>query len=173
MKLLISSFVTSILISSNVQADVFYKTAKVVEVEPVYNYVLVDNPTTVCNNVQVPIYSTVEKSGNAAGGALTGMIIGGLIGKGATGQDDGAAAGAIIGGLIGADQGAKPKTESVVIGYTTERKCSKIIKTQEVRKLVGYNVTYEWASMQSVYFSPNRVSIGDKIDIKVNIDTLY
>lgn len=50
---------------------------------------------------------TVRSGGDAAGGALAGMIIGGLIGKGATGTDNGAGAGAVVGGLIGADRGSR------------------------------------------------------------------
>lgn len=66
---------------------------------------------------KLPIYTTVNQpvqnchfenrtTNNAAGDALAGMIIGGLIGKGATGNDNGAAAGAVIGGMIGAQNGA-------------------------------------------------------------------
>ena len=43
-------------------------------------------------------------SGASAGDVLGGMIIGGLIGKGASGDDKGAAAGAVIGGMIAADK---------------------------------------------------------------------
>lgn len=50
---------------------------------------------------------TVRTGGDAAGGALAGMIIGGLLGKGATGKDDGAAAGAVVGGIIGADRASR------------------------------------------------------------------
>ena len=51
------------------------------------------------------------------------MIIGGILGKGVTGKDDGAAAGAVIGGLIGADKGAKPKTKRVIVDYKDEKRC--------------------------------------------------
>lgn len=78
---------------------------------------------TVCQDVKFPVYENVQTQGDAAGGALAGMIIGGILGKGVSGNDDGAAAGAIIGGLIGADKGAKPKTERKVIGYEIREKC--------------------------------------------------
>ena len=52
-----------------------------------------------CVNVNVPVYGTVHKQGNAAEGALLGMILGGLVGKGVTGDDKGAAAGAIFSDL--------------------------------------------------------------------------
>lgn len=79
-----------------------------------------------CENVEVPVYGTRQKQGNAAEGAILGMIIGGLAGKAVTGKDNGAAAGAIMGGVIGADKGAKPKNETVVTGYRTERQCTDV-----------------------------------------------
>lgn len=42
-------------------------------------------PFTECEIVQVPVYSTVREKGGA-GSVITGMIIGGLAGKGATGD---------------------------------------------------------------------------------------
>lgn len=80
----------------------------------------------VCNDVKTPIYSTVRKQGDAAGGALAGMIIGGLLGKGVSGNDDGAAVGAVIGGLVGADKGSKPVNEQRIIGYEWSEVCDVV-----------------------------------------------
>ena len=76
-----------------------------------------------CQNVEVPIYGTVTRQGGGASGGhiLGGMIIGGLLGKRATGKDNGAATGAVLGGIIAADKANKPKTETVITGYNTER----------------------------------------------------
>lgn len=90
----------------------------------------------ICSWVEVPIYETVQRKGNAAEGALAGMIIGGLIGGTASGKDEGAAAGAIIGGLIGADKGSKPKTEQVITGYKREKQCSEFTDYRNVTKQV-------------------------------------
>jgi len=76
----------------------------------------------VCENVKVPIYSSVQVQGDAGGGALLGMIIGGLLGKGVTGDDGGAAAGAVLGGVIGADKN-QSRTEQRIVGYENERQC--------------------------------------------------
>ena len=86
-------------------------------------------PTTQtrCQNVEVPVYENVQVQGDAAGGALAGMIIGGILGKGVSGNDDGAAAGAVIGGLIGADKGSKPKTERRIVGYERKRQCGEVV----------------------------------------------
>lgn len=172
MKNIISSIVATLFYTTTLQAESFYKTAIVTDVKPIYETVLVEKPTTVCNDVEVPVYGTVERQGNAAGGALAGMIIGGLIGKGATGKDNGAAAGAVIGGLIGADQGSRTKTERTIIGYSTERRCSEIFKTQEVKKLTQYAITYSWSDMHGIYYSPYRASIGDEVSIKINMSVI-
>lgn len=89
-----------------------------------------------CVMVDVPVYGTNQRQGNAAEGALLGMIIGGVLGKGVSGNDDGAAAGAVIGGLIGADKGAKPKSERVVTGYKKEQRCENVVHYRDVEKTV-------------------------------------
>ncbi len=80
---------------------------------------------TRCRWKQIPIYQDTVEKGDAAGGALAGMIIGGILGKGVSGNDDGAAAGAVIGGLIGADKGSKSTTKRVIVDYKDEKQCSE------------------------------------------------
>lgn len=76
-----------------------------------------------CYDVKVPIYESVTTTGDAGGGALLGMILGGILGKGVTGDDGGAAAGAVIGGVIGADKN-QSRTENREVGYRYEEECS-------------------------------------------------
>lgn len=85
-------------------------------------------PTTErqCFQQKKPVYSTYKQQGDAAGGALLGMILGGVIGKGVTGDDGGAAAGAVVGGLIGADKGSKPRTQREIIGYELVETCENV-----------------------------------------------
>ena len=105
-------------------------------IEDVYATVVEQTPYTrqVCQNVEVPIYGTVTRQGGGASGGdvLTGMILGGLLGKGATGKDDGAAAGAVLGGIIAADKANKPRTETVITGYKTERQCENVTEYKSV-----------------------------------------
>jgi uncharacterized protein YcfJ len=108
-------------------------------IEDVFATVIESTPYTrqVCQNVEVPIYGTVTRQGSATGGdVLGGMILGGLLGKGVTGKDDGAAAGAVLGGIIAADKANKPKTETVITGYKTERQCENITEYKDVNKKV-------------------------------------
>lgn len=109
------------------------------------NYVTVTESvpytTKQCQNVQVPIYGTVTRQGSANGGdVLGGMILGGLLGKGVTGKDNGAAAGAVLGGIIAADNANKPKTETVITGYKTERQCENVTEYRnEYKKVYDYS----------------------------------
>lgn len=78
----------------------------------------------VCNLVDVPIYGRTGP-GASAGDVLGGMIIGGLIGKGVTNQDNGAAAGAVIGGMIAAD---KKQSQERIVGYRQETRCNNVTR---------------------------------------------
>lgn len=99
-------------------------------------YEIVQDVDRRCEIIDVPIYETRYRQGNAAGSALLGMIIGGATGKALTGKDDGAAAGAIMGGIIGADQGSRPKTENVIVGYRKEKSCTDEVIYKDVPKNV-------------------------------------
>ena len=89
-----------------------------------------------CEMIDVPIYEEHRRGGNAAGGALLGMIIGGATGKVITGKDNGAAAGAVIGGIIGADQGSRGHTDRRIVGYRQEKYCTDEVWYEPVEKNV-------------------------------------
>lgn len=101
-------------------------------IEDIYVNEIISVPTNnrMCYDVPVPIYERQRESGNAGGGALLGMIVGGLLGKGITNDDGGAAAGAVIGGIYGADRGAN-KTRDVIVGYNVETKCDGHVLYEE------------------------------------------
>ena len=89
-----------------------------------------------CVTVDVPVYGTVQRQGDAAGSALLGMIIGGAAGKAISGNNDGAAAGAVIGGIIGADKGARVRDQQVVTGYRQERQCTNVTRYRNEKQTV-------------------------------------
>lgn len=94
---------------------------------------------------------TVQQN-NAAGGALLGMIIGGIGGKAVTGKDDGAAAGAIVGGIIGANEGAK--------NSGTRQECTDVERyNQKTIREYDYSTihfTYGGHEYELVFFDLNR-----------------
>ena len=113
------------LVASPVSADSVNAT-----VRDIYKDSIIEQPVVEkkCVEVEVPVYGAVTQKGDAAGGALLGMILGGLIGKGVTGDDGGAAAGAVFGGLVGADKGSKDKTSQQITGYKYETRCDNVTR---------------------------------------------
>lgn len=125
----------------------YVTTGKLVEIQPIYTQVQSQTPYEECKIVDVPVY------GNAGGGAsggdvLTGMIIGGLLGKGATGKDNGAAAGAVIGGIIAADKG---KSKQVITGYRMETQCTTEYVNTTTSVVNQYRLTYRINGQDVVY----------------------
>ena len=135
--------IASALIASSASAEKI-----TANIEDVFATVIESTPYTrqVCQNVEVPIYGTVTRQGSGAtgGDVLGGMIIGGLLGKGVTRKDNGAAAGAVLGGIIAADKASKPKTETVITGYKTERQCENGTEYKDVNKKVYDYTIITW-----------------------------
>ena len=141
--------------------------ARITKIEPRYQTTYQNVPRTQCQDVEVPIYGTVQGGGASGGDVLTGMIIGGLLGKGVTGKDDGAAAGAVLGGVIAADKGNQ--TRQVITGYTTERQCSEVMVRQEVNQIKDYRITFEWNGVYGSAYTYNNYSVGQRIPVEVNL----
>ena len=130
---------TIILISFTIPANAEKVNAKVKD-NYVTEYVTREVVDRYCEVISVPVYETRSRGGNAAGGALLGMIIGGVAGKAITDKDQGAAAGAIVGGIIGADQGSQPKTEQVIVGYREENSCyDEVTYIDEPKKVYSHS----------------------------------
>jgi len=101
---------------------------------------------TECVIVDVPIYGRTYEEGNAAEGALLGMIIGGLAGKGISDSDSGAAAGAIFGGIVGADRGSRPRVSQGIVGYESKESCTDVTYYENVQRTVYSHsvITFEY-----------------------------
>ena len=105
MKTLVGALIVTFFASSAYADNSVVVSGRVTNITPVYTQVTVQQPTQVCRNVEVPVYGTVQGGGDAAGNALLGMIIGGVIGDAVSGGNGNATAGgAVIGGIIGADR---------------------------------------------------------------------
>ena len=156
-------FTTAIamLLATAANADTQY--ARVTRVDANYGYVKVNTPVQRCEDVQVAIYG--ETQGANGGDVLMGMIIGGLLGKGVTGKDNGAAAGAVFGGVIAADKGSK----QVVTGHRLERQCSTVNQVSEERQVVDYKITYEWQGVKGTSRTYNYYNVGDRLPVTVSI----
>lgn len=103
-----------------------------------YKTVTNSTPTTqrICFDVEVPIYGNTG-NGASAGDVLGGMIIGGILGKGISGNDQGAAAGAVLGGMVSAD---KKQNRQQIVGYRIENRCrNETTYTTETREVYSHS----------------------------------
>ncbi len=139
-----------------------YVDAHIVSSQPVYTSFMERNPTRLCNNSQVPIYGHIGGSNGA--NVLQGMIIGGLLGKGATGNDRGAAAGAVIGGVIAGDRGNRNRP---ITGYQNVQNCHTQYVYNTVEKISHYIVTAD-VNGQTITLTTNTLPMGNTIRVYVN-----
>lgn len=173
MKNIILGVIATLLFASTAFANSFTANGKVENIQPVYTKINQQTPQQVCRNVEVPVYGTVRGKGANGGDVLAGMIIGGLLGKGATGKDNGAAAGAVIGGIIAAENG---KDKQVITGYRTETQCTTEYVRQTVNVVNEYDITYN-VNGNRFTMRVNRVQgenayIGQRKQFRVNYQLL-
>ena len=158
---------TAILATMATSAIAETVSARITHVEARYHTTYRNVPTTQCNDVEVPVYGSVQGGGASGGDVLAGMIIGGILGKGLTGDDNGAAAGAVMGGVIAADQGNGNRR--VVTGYRVERQCSEVMLRQEVREVRDYLIRFEWNGLVGSAYTYNNYNVGDGISATVTM----
>ena len=138
-----------------------YVDARILSSTPVYTAFMEKVPERVCNTTQTPIYGNV--GGNGGANVLQGMIIGGLLGKGATGNDQGAAAGAIIGGVIAGDRG----NQRVIPGYRPIQSCYTQYTYNTIEKISHYIVTAD-VNGTMITLHPTTLPMGNTIRVYVN-----
>lgn len=141
--------------------------AKITYVEPRYEIVTEYRSSTQCQNIEVPVYGTVQGTGATGGDVLAGIILGGLLGKGITGDDQGAAAGAVMGGVIAADNNSR--SQQVIVGYRTERQCTNVSVPVQTNQVRDYLIRFEYNGIIGSAYTYNRYSVGDRIAVQVSI----
>lgn len=113
---------------------------------------------------QVPVqrcYAVNQSRPSNGGDVLTGMIIGALIGKGATGTDQGAAAGAVIGGVIAGDNNNRHSSHQV---------CETVWENQRVYRLGRYETTIMLdTGRQITIFLDQQFNYEDRILVPVEL----
>jgi len=140
--------------------------ATITKVEPNYGYRQVSVPNTVCQNVDVPIYGTVQGGGASGGDVLGGMILGALLGKGVGGNDKGAAAGAVLGGVIAADNN---RSRRVITGYQTQQQCQQNVSYENQRYLKNNKIYFTWNGINGTAHTYNNYNVGAVIPITISI----
>lgn len=131
--------------------------AYVTGVYPVYYNEVATVHETQCREVRVPTYKH-SRSGTG-GDILAGMVIGGLLGKGITGDDKGAAVGAILGGMsAGGTQGA-------YAGDIVETHCETVPVRVRKEVLDYYIVEYVYDGQTYRTQSVEKFVLGQRIQI--------
>jgi uncharacterized protein YcfJ len=167
MKKTILGLTTAItLVASNVAAAGQTVYGTITNVSQNWTYETRRVPYEDCTTVRVPV--TGNYGGGSAGtDALAGMIIGGLIGKGVSGNDRGAAAGAVIGGVIGADN-HRPRQRGPE--YREEYRCVTNYEYTRESVQAGYIVDYMYEGYLYQFKTFKQYNIGDKIRLNIRVN---
>ncbi len=165
-KLLTTTAVLATIATTAISAQAETVYATVTQVNPRYESVYRNTPTTQCQDVSVPIYGQTQGNGASGGDVLGGMILGGLLGKGVTGKDNGAAIGAILGGVIAADN---KQTQQVVTGYRNERQCTEVMAREQVTVIKDYKIRFQWNGFGGTAYTFNDYRVGDRIPVEVKL----
>lgn len=146
--LFLSALAAMLMVTSTIAVagtTVIQREGYVIKSAPIWSTDTQSIPKKTCRTVDVPIYGQTQSNGASAGDVLGGMIIGGLLGKGVSGNDKGAAAGAIIGGMVSADKGKQ--SQRVIIGYQQQQQCSTEYVQSSTRRIDGYLTVVEVPSL--------------------------
>ncbi|WP_342804558.1 glycine zipper 2TM domain-containing protein [Alteromonas sp. M12] len=143
-------------------ADTRYDYAKVVRVDPVYQYSTVKHPIQQC----YPVERTVRYSNDhrqRTNSTIAGAVIGGVIGNVIGDNRRSTVTGAIIGGAIGNSvQGPQYSTR-------VTQHCETVYEpAKKVRKIKGYNVKYRYQGAAYETFMHSRPGNTVKVKVKVS-----
>jgi uncharacterized protein YcfJ len=164
----ITTLILALFLFSSSFAETYYVTGIVQSIEPVYSSTNVYTPETRCRNIKVPVYGKVV-SGNGASGAdvLGGMVVGALLGKALTNDNNAAGVGAVMGGVVAAEK--QKKTTTKVVGYNTEQRCEVVQTVSQQSDIKDYRVIYSWNGFTGSSLTGRYYEIGSKIQIKVGL----
>lgn len=136
------------------------QTGVVVDVEAVYSTEYTPRTQEQCFEAQVPVYG--QRQGSAAD-ALTGAIIGGVIGN-QFGSGSGKDAMTALGAIVGANQAGG--SSQGVVGYTSEWRCEMVRVEEETRIFHHYQITYELNGRYHRVNTDRLFEVGERITVR-------
>ena len=153
---------------SSLFAETYYVTGTVQSIEPVYSSTNIFTPETRCRNIKVPIYGKVVNGGGASGAdILGGMVVGAILGKVLTNDNNAAGVGAVMGGVVAAEQ--QKTTTTKIVGYNTQQSCEVIQVASQQNTIEHYRIIYSWNGLRGSSLTGRFYEIGSKIQIKVGL----
>ena len=155
---------TATIFAAGAQAASHYETARVTEVIPVYETVRYAVPVEDCRaeTVRLPQYDAPGT------GPIVGAILGGALGNAVGHKKRNKQVGAVVGAVLGASIArdiAKGSPNRSAARYGTRHVCGTYTEQRDEDRLVGYDVTYEYAGR--TYATRMKRHPGDEIRIRV------
>ncbi|NGY04082.1 glycine zipper 2TM domain-containing protein [Solimonas terrae] len=141
--------------------------ARVVNTQPVYESVRVDEPRQECWNERVA-YRDTRYDANVTAGGLIGAVAGGVIGHqfgGGGGRVLATALGAVVGANVGASTAAANTPYTERSGY--QQRCRQVSDTHYEDRVAAYDVTYRYGGRD--YTTRMPYDPGDRIAVDVNV----
>jgi len=143
--------------SRAINENVTYGYAQVLRATPVYEMVRVRTPEERCDE------RSGRDGGDPTGGTVAGAVVGGAIGN-RVGKGDGRKASTIAGAVIGGAIGRRIDKNNGSAGGT---RCHTIEVVREERRLVGYDVEYQYKGEK--YMSRLGDDPGARLRIRVSV----
>ncbi len=158
--------IAGLVLAQSVQADV-YDWARVIEAEPIREWVRVPTEREVCWNE--PRRRGHHRDGNATDvvvGSVIGGVIGNQFGKG-KGKDAATVAGALLGAAIASDAQAQKHARDHAHGDEMIRRCRIETDYVERQEITGYEVTYRYKG--ETYRTFMNHDPGNRIKVRVTV----
>ncbi|MCY3817962.1 MAG: glycine zipper 2TM domain-containing protein [Gammaproteobacteria bacterium] len=159
-----AALATATILAAGVQASSHYETAPVTSVIPVYEKVRYAVPVDDCRaeTVRLPQYGAPGTAPIV--GAILGGAVGNAVGHKKRNKQVGAVLGAVLGASIANDI-ARGSPDRSRVRHGTRRVCDTFTEYRDEDRLVGYDVTYEYAGR--AYSTRMKRHPGDAIRIRV------
>jgi len=165
LSLLITFFIVGAWTGAAYAAD---ELATITNVQPNYQTVYRNIPTTSCQDIEVPIYGRTQGQAST-GDTVLGAVIGGALGNqvgGGSGKD----AMTVLGAIVGADIANKRAGQRQIIGYESQRQCSDVLFYEDQQRVRNYTIWYDWNGVQGRSYTFNQYSVGDRIPVSISIN---
>ena len=165
LSLLITFFIVGAWTGAAYAAD---ELATITNVQPNYQTVYRNIPTTSCQDIEVPIYGRTQGQAST-GDTVLGAVIGGALGNqvgGGSGKD----AMTVLGAIVGADIANKRANQRQIIGYESQRQCSDVLFYEDQQRVRNYTIWYDWNGVQGRSYTFNQYSVGDRIPVSISIN---
>ncbi len=168
MKKIILSSLLSLSMSTVFAEHLGHDTGKVLDVEPIYQRVQVSYPERECWTETSRHQSNSHYNNHSNTGTVVGGIIGGLLGQN-VGKGRGRDAAIVAGSLLGMAVASDHQRPSRPYYYDREeQRCETHHHASYERRIVGYNVHYEYNNQD--YWTTTRTRPGRYISLNIRVD---